>query len=374
MYTVGDQIIHQRFLAALEDSHGYDGRVEAWYNGTLITQIEAASGIVKVNARNTERRSLEVTVSERLWPDLDADPLSPFGVWLRVFAIVTAGAAPFPEVPTFTGPLATVGGPRWSGQLTVKARDPFRQIVRESFETLRRAPAGVHIVDTIRILIVEVFPAADVIDLTGSVALVPESTAWDAKAGSRAAAIDDLAASIGAEVIALPGQVWPGGTFIIRPVPSLSDRIAWTLPDGTRSIVAADERSKSGDTIVNRWIVTSERTDTTPVREVVTDDNPGSPTRYGGPMGHLPDFFSSPLISDSGQAVAAGRAKLARSIGLARTRSVTVPVNPALEGGDVLAIAVDGEPVEIHIADSFDIPVTSQPPDMTIDTRSAEVQ
>lgn len=371
MFQVGDTLTHAAFLKALGSTHGYDGRVEAWYNGAKIEEIVFASGAVKVNARSRERRSLDLIVPERLWPSLPGDPLSPFGVWLRAFVTVTASATVFPEVPVFTGPLLNVKRARWSGQLAVEAKDPFKQINREAFELVRRVPAGTLNTAAIRALIMEVFEQAAVIDLTGSQTVLPVSTAWDAGPGSRGTAIDGLGGAIGAEVFALPAAVWPGGMFVIRPVPSDADPVAWVLPDGTASIVPADEMSQSSEAVVNRWIVTSEGNDAPPIRVPVTDDNPGSPTRYGGPMGRLPGFYSSGLIGSQSQAQIAGAAKLVRSIGLARARAVEVPANPALEGGDVLAIGVDGEPAVNYISDEFTVPLTYETAAMKIDTRSA---
>jgi hypothetical protein len=370
MFTVGDAVTQKAFLAALCSAHGYAGRIEAWYGGALLDEVQFESGSVKVTARNRERRTLDLTVAEKLWPSLPSDPLSPFGVWLRGYATVYAGATVFPEVPVFAGPLSDVKRQRWSGKLTVSGRDPFRQVNREPFEALRTAPAGALIPEAILMLLQEVFPNATLLDLTGSTAVVPPSTVWDARAGSRGAAIDDLATAIGAEVFALPTAVPPDGHFVLRPIPMATDPVAWTLPTGAAAIVQSDELTKSSDRVVNRWIVTSERSDSTPIRVPVTDDDPASPTRYGGPMGKLTDFYSSPLIGSEAQAATAGLAKLTRSTGLARTRAIEVPTNPALEAGDVMWVSVEDETGQVHIADEFPVSLVHDPAAMKIDTRT----
>src|SRR5262249_50713638 len=150
------------------ESHGYDGRVEAWYNGEKIEEIEFAAGSVKVTAKNRERRSLNLTVAERLWPKLPTDPLSPYGGWLAAFGTITAGATRFPEVPVFAGRLGKVTRQRWSGQLTVEAVDPMWQINRETFEIPRYISEGQRIIDVARTLLLEVFAQATLTDLTGS--------------------------------------------------------------------------------------------------------------------------------------------------------------------------------------------------------------
>lgn len=371
MFQVGDALTHERFLSALTKTHGYDGRVEAWFDGNLVDQIEFGSGSVKVTARNRERRSLEFAAPEKLWPALPTDPLTPYGAWLRAYVTVTAGATAFPEIPVFAGRLSQVEGNRWEGDLRVSAVDPMWQVNREPFERLRPAPSASRIVDAVRQLLVEVFPEATLEDQTGSTATVPAGLMWDAKPGSRGKAIDELAASIGAEVYARPTAVWPGGDFVIRPVPSLAGPVDWTLPDGLVSIVEGDKRVQSGAAVVNRWIVEVQRQDAPTLYVPVTDSDPASPTRYGGPMGKLAAFYSSPLISDEAQGFNAGLAKLRRSIGLARQRTLRVAVNPALEAGDVMSVSVDGESLETHIADEFAAPLQHDPASMDIATRSA---
>lgn len=375
MRLVGDAATHQLFLDTLaRGGYTYTSYVDLWLQGAKIGELSAEndleSGRVRVTTRNRERRSLELTAREALWPASDTAMLSPYGVWATVRVRISAGLTVFPDIPVFAGKLLRVRKPRWSSTLTVSAVDPMWQVNKEAIEAPRPAPLNSPITAGITTLIAEVFPDASFVDLTASTETIP-ATLWNGGSGSRGRTIDELATSIGAEVFALPTIPSPGGEFVLRRWPSLDDEIAWTLPDGDQSIVIADQQTKSGASVVNRWIVTVERPDAPTLYVPVTDDDPGSPTRYGGPMGKLVDFLSSPLITDEGQAINAARAKLARTKGLARARQVTVVANPALEGGDVLYIGVDGEQAETHIADDFDLPLTvADQPAMTIDTRS----
>lgn len=370
MFEVGDAVRHAAFLAALGRDHGYRGRVQSFYAGELAGEVEFESGAVKVTSANRERRSLDdLVVAEKLWPTAPTDPLSPYGQWLLASVDIHAGATVYGPIPVFAGRVLDVERIRWSGRLTVSAVDPMWQVNREHFETLRRAPEGMLIPHAILMLLREVFPDATLQDTTGTTVAVPAEMVWNAGKGSRGKAVDELAAAIGAEVIARPTAVWPGGDFLLRPIPSFTDPVVWTLPDGAASIVESDRLVQSSADVVNRWIVTAEQQDGPTVSVPATDDNPSSPTRYGGPMGKLVDFYSSNAIRTADQAALAGQAKLRRSIGLARPRSVTVPANPALDGGDVLEIGVDQEAADIYIADDFVVPLTYDPASMTIDTR-----
>jgi hypothetical protein len=376
MWQVGDEDRHAAYLAALTQSHGYATTVRTWYNGEqtgelLVGDGEAVeSGSVRVSATSRERRSLSMMCAELLWPTEPSSQLSSFGGWITVHAEVSLGTDRFSDIPLFAGRLMRPTRLRTSGRMTTSAVDPMWLINRAPFEALRNAPATRTNVGAIGDLILEVFPRANIIDLTRSTTQIPAGVVWDARSGSRGWAIDALAAAIGAEVYALPTSVWPGGDFVIRPVPQITDPVSWELPPPPGTVIEEDEQSQGGDQVVNRWVVLVERPDQVPLSVPVTDDSPVSPTRYAGPMGKLADFYSSPLITSEAQGRLAGAALLARSIGAARTRRVKVIANPALDAGDVLAIPVTGEATEYHIADDFEVSLSVEPPGMDITTRS----
>ncbi len=374
MWTVGgDPSTHQRFLEALPLSgRTYTGRVEAWYDGQLRGEVEFESGSVQVSARNRERRALDdLVVAESLWPRTPQDLLTSYGGWLKAHVTITAGLTEFRDIPVFAGRIRRPRRTRRSGRMMVSAVDPMWLVNRAHFETVRPLPAGAGIAAVILQLLREVFPEATLEDRIGAAATVPAALVWNAQPGSRGKAVDELAAAVGGEVFARPTAVWPAGDFVLRPIPTLADPVAWFLPTRAEtSVLENDELEQSADEVVNRWIVEVQRQDAPPLRVVVSDDDPLSPTRYGGPMGALPDFYSSPLITDETQGVTAGRAKLARTIGLARQRKLRVIANPALDGGDIMALSVDDEPLETLIADDFAIPLTADPAHMDITSRS----
>lgn len=372
----GDPIEQQRFLDLLAQSHSYGTTLRSWYGGKLIGEVTiqegspVESGSVRVTGLNRERRGLTLNAAEALYPMNQGDMFSPYGNWLTVVGTIASGLLVYDEIPIFAGKVMRPSRTKNSGSMTVTAVDPMWQVNREPFEAIRRVPAGASIPDTIAGLIVEVFPAAVVYDRTNSETVLDEAAAWDAQEGSRGAAIDQLAAAIGAEVFALPTRAWPGGEFVIRPVPAFGNPIAWTLPTGAGAVIDNDDEEQTGENIVNRWMVLVERADQPPLYVPVTDDVPSSPTRYGGPIGHLTDFMSSPFIRDAGQAMIAGQARLARSVGAARSRRLRMVANPAMDAGDILGVPGEDGATEYHIADEFELPLTPDPPTMEAATRS----
>lgn len=351
------------WLTALSASHGRYTRVEAWYAGVKVASFQPESGGVQVTARNRVRRQVKAVVAEKNWPTTVSSALAPYGARLRVWQGITGanGQLLSPEVPVFGGRVETVQRDRKSGRITVTGLDPFGDINDAQFEQPFAAAAGAGVVATIIQLVSAVVPTATVVDLTGSSAQLPITMMWDTDRGK---AVDDLAAAIGAEVFFLPDDT----TCVIRPVPVIGGTPVWSLVQGQGSTIVRDAASRSRTDVANRIIVHVEQPGQTPFTVTVTDDNPASATRFGGPYGKVVRHMTNPLIASAGQAAVAGFAKLARSIGATRTRDVDHVPNPALEGGDLISIGTD-EGTEQHIADAFTLPfaVTDV---MTTNTRS----
>ncbi|HET8684971.1 MAG TPA: DUF5047 domain-containing protein [Micromonosporaceae bacterium] len=374
MWLVGDEQTHAAYLAALAGSHGMRVTVKAYLDGAELgtVPVAAGSGGVKVDAGSRVRRTVDsLLVPEAYWPAHARDMLSPYGVRLRIWHTVTTGTYTFPPVPVFAGRVESVSRVRRSGLVRVVGLDPMAQVNDDAFEEIRPAPRGTRVTQAIADLIREVHPDAAVTDTTGSAVTVPAGVQWRDGDGSRGQAVDDLARSIGAEVLALPDATW-----LIRPLPSLSDPAVWTVATGPGGVLVRDAQSLSRTGVANRWVLIGEQAATTgdPVRVVVTDDDVTSPLRYGGPYGRVTRQVSSPLLATAAQAHAAGVAYRERVRGLARTRELEVVANPALEAGDVVevTVATDGDR-EWHIADQFEVPLTVDPPTMSVATRSTEM-
>lgn len=355
------------WLAALGGPHGVYVHAEVWYAGVKVTDIPIGGGSVKVTARNRVRRTAEVNVPESWWPTDDTDAIAPYGAQLRIWrgivgadATLVGGSAP----QVFTGRIETVSRDVYSGTVGLKCSDPAVDINDAQFESPRVGTYGLLITTAIRQLIIEVWPAAVVVDLTDSAATIPAGIMWDTDRGK---AVDDLAASIGAEVFCLPDGV----TWYIRPVPTLSGTAGWTITDGQGGTLVSDSRSMSRIDVANRVIVHVERPGVAPLLVPVTDDSPTSTTRYGGPYGKVVRHWAMPVIGTVAQATTAGRARLARTIGITRTRDITCVPNPALEAGDLIGVdSVDGS--GLHIADEFSLPLSIDGA-MSIATRSTQI-
>lgn len=355
--------VTSRWVQALTQSHRVTRRVEVWRSGTYLGEVPVGGGSVTVRAGNRVRRTLTVTVPDAYWPGSDPSALlTPYGSELRVWRGIDYGTTS-EEVPVFRGRIdSVVDRDRYDGQVEVSCSDQMAIVNDARFE-YPRALDGFGVVDGITTLIQEAIPDAAVVDLTGSGVQIPYGTVWDRDRGQ---AIDDLARSIGAEVYADPV-----GVFVIRAVPALTGAAVWSLTDGAGGTLVSDSRSVSRNGAFSVVVATVEGADgRVPLRAVVADTNPASPTYVGGPFGRVPRFYASSLVVDVDQAAVAARAILNRSLGLARTREVTCVPNAALEAGDVISISVAGT-AETHIADELTLPLDVDQPAMRITTRSA---
>jgi hypothetical protein len=155
----------------------------------------------------------------------------------------------------------------------------------------------------------------------------------------------------------------------VRPVPTLAGAPVWTLrSDSEDAVIISDQTGRARTDVANKVVVDVERSGDTPLLVAVADTNPLSPTRFGGPYGKVVRHMSNALITTAAQAAVAGEARLARVIGITRTREIECPPNPGLEAGDVIRIETS-EGTEIHIADSFTLPLNAEAT-MRIQTRS----
>lgn len=354
--------VTQQWLDALSKSHGRYTRMEVWFNGAKVADIIPESGSVSVTARNRVRRALTAVVSEAYWPASSGGLLAPSGARLKVFQGITGvdGELIGSEVPVFAGRVETVSRTRFAGKITVTALDPFADINDSQFEQPRTMVAGIGTAILITTFINEVLPAATVVNVAPIVASLPIDFMWDTDRGQ---AIDDLAGSMGAEVYFQPDGV----TAVVRPVPVLGGPSVLSLVQGQNSTIVRDSAGRSRTDVANRIVVHVEQPGQTPFTVTVTDTE--SPTRYGGPYGNVVRHYRNALIATAAQAEVAGNARLARLIGITRTRDVDMVPNPALEAGDLLTVTTD-EGTEQHIVDTITLPLGVADV-MTVGTRSS---
>jgi Domain of unknown function (DUF5047) len=119
-------------------------------------------------------------------------------------------------------------------------------------------------------------------------------------------------------------------------------KLAWDATDAVNAVVVIGENSDNAATY----------------RGVAYDDDPTSPTQYGGRFGRRPKLIRDEKVTSTAQAVQRARAELLREIGLVKTVTVPALVNPCLEAGDLIrVITADRGLDDVFVLDKFPIPL-----------------
>jgi hypothetical protein len=343
--------VSSTFLAALRQAHTMCARVDVYQAGVLVyTGLPFTDGSVQVSAGTGVRRTLTLTVPDSsLW-----DTLAPIGTELRAYRGITyVGVAPSEMVP-----LGVFGVDSQSlalspsGAITITAPDRWARVQRARFETPAASVKGAAIRDEITRLVTGAIPTATVTNTASSGAAIG-ALVWDR---DRDQAINDMCTSIGAEAY----FDWTGAV-VIRDAPLLSaPAITWRVDASPTGVLIGGDKTRSRATTYNVVVVHPAAVDGTAAfaPQTIADTDATSPTYVGGTMGRVPYFYSSPLVTTTGQAIAAGTTLLNKVKGLAAQVNVEAVVNPALDRGDVFYVLMPGGVVERHLAESFQVPLT----------------
>lgn len=151
----------------------------------------------------------------------------------------------------------------------------------------------------------------------------------------------------------------------------------WEYREGANATLLAVARQSSNDEVFNGWVVTGENPALgSPVRAIVWDDDPASPTYWLGPYGKVPGFFQSDKVRTVQQAIDAGVAKLNANKGVPESVAFTITPNPALEPRDYTKLIrvrskfpEMGPGSEALVVDSFSIPLTAADGPMVVRCR-----
>lgn len=360
MYPVSD-----RFLARLAESHTVATRVQLFLTTGRVVDLDHTGGSVTVSRSQATRRTCSVTCPDpSLIPRTPTDQLATYGARLRISRGVYYGDGSSELVPLGLFRLDGVDGDVSDGPVTLQGKDLSAVVADDKFTTPYTATGTV--VGAVTALIQRSLPTADVI-----------STIVDTPIGSRAfdvqadpwAGCQEIAAAAGAEV-------YPNadGVFIIATLPDLTTAIpVWAIEAAEGGVYISANRGMTSDKVRNGILASGENTadNVPPVSYLATDDDPGSPTYWGGPFGRRPDFYSSSTLISLAACQQAANLKLAQGKAPNASGDISSLPNPALEAGDVLRLAHPDGTRELHQVDGFSVPL-DEGGDFPISTISAK--
>lgn len=352
------------FLATLTGSHRVMAAADVWYDGELVAADLPVSGgtVVWEEGAEVESSIQGLTISDPTGALLPTDPTDPLAPWGQEVVLRRGVAIPgqadelvplgwFQITSTSSRArwrLVAQGGaaPAWrsgGAELNVAAADRLVVLQRADLLAPTQPAAGATVLGEIERLVAPLLPLKE---FPGSVTdrSVPTNIVYEQ---SRLKAVRDLAAAVGCAVYADRD-----GDVALRLV--ADQPTSWTIPAGPGGLLAEADYDLSADQVYNAVVASGEAsTDKAPVRAVAIQHS--GPTRWDGPFGRRPYFFSSPLLTTKAQAEAAATSRLRtlRAQADQVMRVVCVP-NPALEVGDTVTLgtpmgSISGRVVRIEL-------------------------
>lgn len=362
--------VTDQFLQALSAGHRPVFSVDVMAGDTLVVaDLPIGGGSVTADAGADVRSSCSITVGDIMYlPKIPSAPLAPYGNRLRLKRGIryTNGVIEWVQIGTCA--IDEPSGDRDLGPVNVTAKGLEAVLQGQQLTEPYTTGGTLSHVDAITDLVADVMPDA-VVDSSGVTGdVIPATKSWDVGA-DRWSACRELATVIGAECY-FDGE----GTLIIRdlpPAPVLATPV-WEVAAGPGGVMVGDDLGMSLSGVYNGVLCMSDGNavdGAPPVSALVVDDDPASPTRWGGPIGKRPKIVKSPLYQDVPQCTAAATALLPQVLGPNRTVNLKAVPNPALEPGDCIRVVhLDGT-AELHIVQSLTIPLGPDG-DFTIATRS----
>jgi hypothetical protein len=377
--------INDAVLAALGGAVRRPVRAE-WSNdgGRTWTQCNVQSGSAQITASRTAET--RYTGSATLTGvTAGASGINPISTNVRLWQGIQL---PRSEPVWFGAGRYTVGRPRRTKTgLDVELSGIEDEIREAGLPTARTIGPGRArpIVET---LVGEALPGVPVSWRPGVAAdtLVPQVLAEESRWSVLSSGKDSSGTSTGI-VESLAAEIYADarGIITIAPVPTLSDPAVWRIGRGVGGVLIEPTAEQTSEGLANVWSVTGDAGSGGAVigPAYAFDDDPNSLT-YAGPdpigdplapqrMGlwHVRlrvQRHSSAVITSLVQASELARAKLADSLGVQYSLSLTAACNPALEPGDVIEAEAEPDVWEKHLVDSLSYTLGS--PSMSLTTRT----
>jgi hypothetical protein len=332
------------FAAAVRSSHQVVTRADLYYDGRLIVDdLPVTAGTVTIDDDADIRTTATMTIADpygRLTPVVDdMNRLSVYGheIYLRQGLVITPhgrvelvalGWLRVQNVKVTERFRRNRAGVWVSGGavLEVEALDRMAGVDDYRFLTPEQPAAGATCLAEIRRLVdgrlrIGTWPAV-------TDPAVPADLVYD---DSRTTAIRALATAANVKA-----YVDRDGNLMIRPraLAVTGDLTLTGDPDGGLIAITAEW---SRDGVANAVIARGEATDKAPVQAIAYEDDPSSPTRWDGPYGRVPAFYSSPVITTPAQAAAAATTRLNTYLaGRDRVVTMTAVPNPAADPGSTV--------------------------------------
>lgn len=339
------QQVSSSFLAEIAKSHTVFSYADLVTPNGQSQRLTITAGSVTIDQTASVRRTCSLTALDptgTLTPLSSTSPLAPYGSELKLYRGVkyTSGQL---SGTTEVVPLGTYRISDASTQETVsgvagvkiQAYDLSRTISRDAFTEPYTISSGTNLVDAIKALVSRTVPGV-VFDAFSSSATMSADTTYDSSTNPWTV-IGDLATAAACEAFFTATnsfRIAPPIDIDHLPAPAYSYVKGETCTMEELDVDFTDEPGYNGVIVIGQ----STGTDTAPVRSVVWDDTPSSPTYYLGSYGKVPQIIDNSNVSAQSDADAAAKAALNLVLGFISQLTVTATVNPALDVDDVIQV------------------------------------
>lgn len=355
--------VSSRYLRAITRSHTVAFRADVLeLGGSVLASLDIVDGNITVERERANRRTGSVTMVDRfgtLTPKVAGDLLSPYGNEIALYRGIDYNPA-LPGTDVELLPVGVFGFSETSIRdapdgvtISCPLVDRSARIAAARYEDWYKVLRDVEISAAIAALLTDrwpsvttVLPVTDFVTVRTFFAPDDQSDPWrDAQ---------ELARMAG-ETLAF--DVYGNAAFDVE-----GDAQSYrTYQNGPDAVLLELERVMSAEGTYNVIVATGEGTDVAaPVRAVVSDDDPNSPTYVGGNFGRRVGYLRSPLIKTASQANRAGLAELNLRKGGAVSVTWEQLADPALDVGEVITILRDESRTAVQIqVDSLTLPLSA---------------
>ena len=327
-------------------------------------------GLVNVDSTPV-RRSGQVTLVDEsgvLIPGAAGDPLAPAGNELRIWRGIDYQDGTDPELVPIGTLRFVVTEAAWP-EISLECYDRAWAISGATLENNLIIASGTNYVTAISNVLATAwgtglptnFPDTD--EVTATLAFEADADPWEIAR--------ELAANLGM-------VLWfdPMGVCQMTPEPdAATDPPVWRFEDSdSENLALPGDKAVWDGTGNNAVIIIGENSDATAVyRSVWYDQDPASPTRYGGPFGKRPITIRDEKVTSQALADLRGRKELLARLGLGQTVMLPSMVNPALEWGDVVrAVSAHNKIDQVAILERFPVPLRASGT-MLLEARARQV-
>jgi len=354
--------VSDRWNAAIRKSHTVVSYVDAVSPTGRTARLLALDGAVQVDRSSAQRRRCSVKCIDPEGAltanELDSI-LTPYGTELRPYRGIKYADSGIEEVvPLGVFRLAKVSvsdSNTGTPDISLEAFDLSRTVSRDKFIAPYTVASGANVVDAIKTILARTFPdlgydaVSTSVVTTAPIVYDVGNDPWDA--------VSSLALSIGAEIyFDTRGKVVIAPPLDIEALPSPD----FTYVEGQGCTLLDLGKVLTDEPGYNGVVVTGESPgdELPPVRAVVWDNDPASPTYHLGPYGENPMFITNQIVKTEADALAAAASILQGELGFSSELSITATVNPALDCGDVVQVTrarvhVNG----LYAIDALNIPM-----------------